>query len=147
MGAQIPIALAAFVRDGLLLLVHRNPARRWYPDCWDLVGGHVDPGESAHDAVRRECLEELGVHVQDAVPIPMTISDPNLAVHAFLVTRWDGEPVNAAPEEHDDLRWFRPEELGDLKLAHAASLPSLLSAVEGNRRAEESDSFMAEPQG
>jgi hypothetical protein len=60
----------------------------------------------------------------------MTIGDPTLAMHAFLVTHWDGEPVNAAPEEHDDLRWFRPSELADLKLAHPASLSSILRAVQ-----------------
>ncbi|GAA3116207.1 8-oxo-dGTP pyrophosphatase MutT (NUDIX family) [Kribbella aluminosa] len=60
----------------------------------------------------------------------MTISDPSLDMHAFLVTRWAGEPVNAAPEEHDDLRWFRPGELANLKLAHPASLSSILNAVQ-----------------
>jgi SAM-dependent methyltransferase len=60
----------------------------------------------------------------------MTISDPTLALHAFLVTRWEGEPVNAAPEELDELRWFRPSDLADLKLAHPASLSSILSAVQ-----------------
>lgn len=59
----------------------------------------------------------------------MTVSDPTLDMHAFLVTRWEGEPVNAAPEEHDDLRWFRPSDLADLNMAHPASLPSILSAV------------------
>lgn len=127
---RIPIAVALLVRDGLVLLVHRHPARRWYPDCWDLVGGHVEPGESPQQAVVRECREELGVHVHELRPIPMTISDPKLEVHAFLVTRWDGEPVNAAPEEHDDLRWFPPGDLAGLKLAHPASLSSLRSAVE-----------------
>jgi 8-oxo-dGTP diphosphatase len=130
MVAQISIAVAALVRDGLVLLAHRHPSRRWYPDCWDLVGGHVEPGESLHQAVSRECLEELAVHVHDPLPIPMTITDPTLDLHAFLVTRWDGEPVNAAPEEHDDLRWFRPSDLADLKMAQPASLPSILSAVQ-----------------
>jgi 8-oxo-dGTP diphosphatase len=130
MVAQIQIAVAALVRDGLVLLGHRHPSRRWYPDCWDLVGGHVEAGELPDQAVRRECLEELGVHVHDSVPISMTISDPTLDLHAFLVTRWDGEPVNAAPEEHDDLRWFRPRDLADLKLAHPAGLSNLLSAVQ-----------------
>ncbi|GAA2480939.1 NUDIX domain-containing protein [Terrabacter carboxydivorans] len=124
-----PIAVAALVRDGLVLLVHRHPSRRWYPDCWDLVGGHVEPGELPRQAVRRECLEELGVHVHDPVPFPMTISDPTLELHAFLVTRWDGEPANAAPEEHDDFRWFRPSELGDLQLAHPAARSSIMDAV------------------
>lgn len=130
MAVLIPISVAALVRDGLVLLVHRHPLRRWYPDCWDLVGGHVEPGELPQHAVRRECLEELAVHVHDPLPIPMAISDPTLDLRAFLVTRWEGEPVNAAPEEHDDLRWFLPNELADLKLAHPASLSSILGAIQ-----------------
>ena len=129
MVAPTSISMAALVRDGLVLLVHRHPSRRWYPDCWDLVGGHVESGELPQQAVSRECLEELGVQVHDPVPIPMVVSDRGLDVHAFLVTRWDGEPVNAAPEEHDDLRWFRPSDLTNLTLAHPASLPNLLSAI------------------
>jgi 8-oxo-dGTP pyrophosphatase MutT (NUDIX family) len=130
MVAQIHIAVAALVRDGLVLLVHRHPSRRWYPDCWDLVGGHVESGELPHQAVRRECLEELGVRVHDPLPIPMSVSDPTLDVHAFLVTYWDGEPINAAPEEHDGLRWFRRSDLEDLRLAHPASRSNILSAIQ-----------------
>lgn len=127
---RIPIAVAALVRDGHVLLVHRHPSRRWYPDHWDLVGGHVDAGESPHHAVVRECREELGVHVLDPLPIAMTVSDPALDVHAFVVTRWEGEPVNVAAEEHDDLRWFRPGDLSGLDLAHPAALSDIVSAVE-----------------
>ena len=130
MDARIRLSVAALVRDGLVLLVHRHPSRRWYADCWDLVGGHVELNESPHQAVTRECLEELGVRVHRSQPIPMTVSDPTLEMHAFLVTRWDGEPVNAAPDEHDDLRWFRPSELADLTMAHPASLSSILRAIQ-----------------
>ena len=56
----------------------------------------------------RDCLEQLGVRIHDPRSIPMSFGDPTLDMHAFLVTRWDGEPANTAPEEHDDLRWFRP---------------------------------------
>ena len=129
MTAQVRLSVALLVRDGLVLLVHRHPSRRWYPDCWDLVGGHVEPNELPHQAVTRECLEELGVQVHDPRPIPMMISDPDLDMHAFLVTRWEGDPVNAAPEEHDDLRWFRPSDLADLTMAHPASVSSILRAI------------------
>lgn len=64
------------------------------------------------------------------MPVPMTFNDLTLDVHAFLVTHWDGEPVNAAPDEHDDLRWFFPTELAGLKLADPAALSSILSALE-----------------
>jgi len=129
MVARIQIAVAALVRDGHVLLVHRHPSRPAYPDCWDLVGGHVEPGEPPRQAVVRECLEELGVHVHDPRPFPMVVGDPALDLHAFVVTRWDGEPVNAAPDEHDDLRWFRPGELSALTMANPAGLSSILGAV------------------
>lgn len=123
------VAAAALVRAGRVLLVHRHPQRRWYPNCWDLVGGHIEPGESPVDAVRRECAEELGIQIEDPQPIPMTVSDPGVEMHAFLVTRWHGEPVNAAPDEHDDLAWFAPEEIAGLHLADPASRAGLLSAA------------------
>ncbi|WP_152186050.1 NUDIX domain-containing protein [Segeticoccus rhizosphaerae] len=130
MVARTPIAVAALVRDGYVLLAHRHPSRQWYPDCWDLVGGHVEPGEQPVEAVVRECLEELGVDVHDPQPFPMPFSDPTLDLHAFLVTRWHGEPHNVAPEEHDDLRWFQPCELADLTMADAGALPGIFGAIE-----------------
>lgn len=129
MAARISIAVAVLVRDGRVLLGHRHPARRAYPDCWALVGGHLESGESRLEAVYRECLEELDIHVHDPSPIAIAVDDPALRMCAFLVTRWTGEPVNVAPEEHDDLRWFRPDNLADLTLAHPETLPAILSAV------------------
>jgi 8-oxo-dGTP pyrophosphatase MutT (NUDIX family) len=123
------IAAAVLVRDGRVLLGHRHPLRKNYPDCWDIVGGHIEPGESPSDAVRRECLEELGIDIDDPQPIPMTVSDGYIEMHAFVVTRWSGHPENTAPDEHDELRWFEPNELGDLVLAHPSSLPDIVAAT------------------
>jgi 8-oxo-dGTP diphosphatase len=114
-----------------VLLGHRHPARRWYPDCWDLVGGHVEPGEAPHQAIVRECREELGVRVHDPVPMLLSVIDPTLDVHAFLVRSWEGEPVNVAPDEHDELRWFRPADLAGIRLAHPAAMADIVSAVRG----------------
>ncbi len=133
MSARTAVATAALVRDGRVLLAHRHPKRRWYPDCWDLVGGHVEAGESAEQAVIRECAEELGIGIRDPRPVAMTFTDPAIEMHAFVVGRWDGEPVNAAPEEHDRLRWFAPRELADLELADPASLLDIVELVRAER--------------
>ena len=130
MAVRTPIAVAVLVRDGHVLLAHRHPSRRWYPDCWDLLGGHVEPGERPEVAVVRECFEELGVRIRDARPVAISFGDPALDMHAFLVTRWEGEPVNSAPEEHDDLRWFRPGELAELTMADPMALSGILEAIE-----------------
>jgi mutator protein MutT len=128
--SPVSIALALLVRDGRVLLAHRSPTKHAYPDCWDLVGGVVETGESPREAVVRECREEIGVEVLDPVPMAYAVDDPDLAVHAFVVTRWHGEPRNTAPEEHDDLRWFEVRDLDDLALAHAGSRAGIGAAVE-----------------
>ena len=120
--------MAALVHDGRLLLVHRHPQRANYPDCWDLPGGHVEPGETPQEAIRRECREELAIEILDASPVPMTVSDPALEKHAFIVTTWQGQPMNVAPEEHDDLRWFTADELPSLTISDPASLADLVNA-------------------
>ncbi len=123
------IALAALVLDGKILLAHRHPRRRWYPDCWDLVGGHIEAGESPEQALRRECREEIAVDLVTARPLEIDLAVTDVEPHAFLVTDWRGTPVNAAPEEHDALGWFGLDELPELTLAHpsyATWLPPLL---------------------
>jgi 8-oxo-dGTP pyrophosphatase MutT (NUDIX family) len=117
------------VRDGRVLLAHRHPRRRHYPDRWDLVGGHIEAGETPAEAVRRECREELGVDIDDPCPISMTIDDPLIEMHTFVVTRWRGTVTNAAPDEHDDLQWCASTDLAGLALAHPAGLRHLLAAL------------------
>ncbi len=128
-SSRVAIATAALVRDGYVLMVHRHPQRRWYPDCWDLVGGHIEAGESAEQAVIRECNEELAILIRDPRPVPMAFTDPTIEMYAFVVDRWDGEPVNAAPDEHDQLGWFGPTELAALNLADPACLPDILEMI------------------
>lgn len=126
----VDIAAAALVRDRELLMVHRHPRRQAYPDSWALPGGHVETGESLRDAVGRQCREELGVRIDEARPIEMAVDDPNVRMHAFLVTHWTGEPANTAPEEHDDLHWFSTDELANLEHAHPETVSALVRAIE-----------------
>ncbi len=49
--------------DGRALLVHRRADRQWFPDVWDVPGGHIDPGEAVPDALARELFEEVGVRI------------------------------------------------------------------------------------
>ncbi|RKN42339.1 NUDIX hydrolase [Streptomyces hoynatensis] len=43
---------------------YRAPGRRLFPDCWDLVGGHVEAGETLLDTLVREVAEETGWRVR-----------------------------------------------------------------------------------
>ena len=48
------VVLGALVREGRVLLVHRSPNKRAYPDVWDLPGGLIEAGESELGALTRE---------------------------------------------------------------------------------------------
>lgn len=119
------VAMTVLVRRGRVLLAHRRAGRRWYPDCWDLVGGHLEPGESPEEAARRECREEIDVEVLELHPVEVDLDDPEIEAHAFLVTRWRGEPRNAATDEHDALGWFGVQQLAGVRLADPSYLPWL----------------------
>jgi 8-oxo-dGTP pyrophosphatase MutT (NUDIX family) len=57
------VATAILRSRDRVLLCHRRADRAWYPDVWDLPGGHVEPEGSPREALIRELKEELGIDV------------------------------------------------------------------------------------
>lgn len=124
--------VTALLRDGdRILLCHRSPERRWYPDVWDLPGGHVEPGENPAAALARELQEELGIDI--AAPPLQELHGPTYDMQIWLIAAWTGSPINAAPDEHDTIAWFTEDALGELSLAHD-SYPAIFSKVLAEHR-------------
>ncbi len=110
------VVVGALVRDGRVLLAHRRPDKRAYPNVWNLPGGVMEAGESELDALTRELNEELGVHiVTDSAShlcrLTAGPADEPALLSAWFVDDWQGTPANVAPQEHDDMGWFSLEEL------------------------------------
>ena len=122
------IVAVILLRADELLLCHRSPARRWYPDVWDFPGGHVEPGEDPRAALRRELAEELGADLigTDAGPVLRRV-DPRtgLDLTVWTSSHWRGPITNRQPEEHDSIGWFRHGQLAGLTFAHPSYLPLL----------------------
>jgi mutator protein MutT len=130
------IVTAALVREGRVLLVHRSRNRRAYPDVWDLPGGHIDAGETELAALAREMHEELGVQIATGSAIHLCRLEVGhgeelVRFSAWIVGEWEGTPTNVAPDEHDEIRWFRPEELPPL--AHELVGTAVAEAMRGAR--------------
>lgn len=114
------VVVAGLLVDGRrVLLGHRQPGRAYYPDCWDVPGGHVEAGEEPAAALRRELAEELGVDVDEPRrPPEASLLSREVDFRLWEVRRWQGEPANRAPEEHDEVGWRTLAEAIVLRLAH-----------------------------
>ncbi len=129
-GRDVVVA-GLLVRDGRVLLGHRSPGRAYYPDCWDVPGGHVEEGEEPAAALRRELAEELGVDVDEPTVLPdATLLGRDVDFRLWEVRRWEGEATNRAPEEHDEVGWRTLADAVGLRLAHPG-LRRILAAALG----------------
>lgn len=56
--------VAALIRDGGKILIFQRPADKARGLKWEFPGGKTEPGETAAQALARECREELGVEIE-----------------------------------------------------------------------------------
>jgi 8-oxo-dGTP diphosphatase len=61
--------VGAVIHDGAgrIFMQRRGQERSLFPGAWDLVGGHVEPGEGILDTLSREVREETGWSVARVV--------------------------------------------------------------------------------
>ena len=109
---------AILLKDGALLL-GRRATHRSYPDCWDLIGGHVEPSETIEQALVREVGEEIGVMPLQFAKLASLCAE-GIELHIYWVDAWSGGEPALRGDEHVELGWFTVEE--------ACALPRLASA-------------------
>ncbi|MFG3094470.1 NUDIX hydrolase [Streptomyces sp. NPDC048202] len=109
-------------RNGHAFAQKRSLDRRLFPDCWDIVGGHVEPGESLLDALAREVEEETGWrlrHVRRLLGITSWTGDDGAGMRheADYLTEVDGDLDHPILErsKHTAYDWFGPDDLPRLK--------------------------------
>lgn len=117
----------------LVLLGRRNANLAFYPDVWDVLGGHLEPGEATEQALVRELRGEADVTATAWRSLgefrePLPDGDGYLVLRLYAVTAWTGVPRNRSPEEHSQVSWFGVEDACRLALAHPA-YPDLLRAA------------------
>ena len=103
--------VAALIRDGERFMICQRPAHKARGLLWEFVGGKVEPGETKHAALVRECREELDVTVEVGEVFMDVLHDyPDLLVHLtlFFARIAEGTPRLL---EHADLRWITPAEI------------------------------------
>ncbi len=102
---------AALIRDRDRFLICRRPAGKRRGLLWEFAGGKLEPGETAEQALIRECREELAVTVEVG-PVYMDVVHeyPDMTVH---LTLYNARITQGTPTllEHSDMKWIRAEEI------------------------------------
>jgi len=121
------VVAALIIESQMILLGKRSLAREFYPNVWDVFGGHIEPGEHQHQTLIRELQEELGITptkwtfletIVASIPEERGVQSYQLHLHLYLVTAWSGTPVNQQLHEHSSIQWFALEQALQLDLAH-----------------------------
>ncbi|MEU8685308.1 NUDIX domain-containing protein [Streptomyces sp. NPDC048611] len=109
-------------QDSKAFAQKRGPGRRLFPDCWDIVGGHVEAGESLLDALAREITEETGWHlrrVRQLLDVSTWTGDDGNGTRreADYLVEVDGDLTHPRLErpKHTAHDWFGPDSLPRLK--------------------------------
>jgi len=97
--------VGAILLSGGKLLLGRRATHRSYPDCWDIIGGHVEPGETLEQTLAREAEEEIGVTPIQFAKLT-TLHAEGIELHIYRVDAWTGGSPALRGDEHAELRWF-----------------------------------------
>ena len=112
--------LAYVVRDGGVLLVHRQRAGDDHRGKYNGLGGKLEPDEDVVAGLRRELREEAGIEIS-AWRLRGTVSWPgfgadgeSVLAFVFVVDAFTGEPP--AANDEGTLHWIPQAELAGLPL-------------------------------
>lgn len=114
-GCACVVAAVILDPGGRVFTPRRALTAAMLPGLWDLVGGHVEAGESLLAALEREVAEETGWRVTGE-PLLVFVSDWTFPDDSrrhrefdFLVeVIGDLSAPRLRPDEHDDFRWVDP---------------------------------------
>ncbi len=103
--------VAALIRQGDSFLICQRPAHKARALLWEFPGGKVETGESAAEALARECEEELGVRLHiGALYMQAEHRYPDIHI---LLSLYEATIASGQLErrEHAAFAWIRPAEI------------------------------------
>ncbi len=107
---------------GRIFFQMRSAGRKLFPNTWDIVGGHLEPGEAPEEAMRREVTEETGWTVSlvlaEMGEMAYTGDDGLARRETDHLDRVEGDPTRPrlAEGKHTGFRWLAADELDVLDI-------------------------------
>lgn len=112
--------VGAIIKDGDKYLIGQRPAHKSQGGLWEFMGGKIEPGETPEEALKRECLEELALEIENERIIDSVVHEyPEKTIRLTLS---ECNPKNGSvPQalEHQEIRWVTVDQMGMLEFAPA----------------------------
>ena len=111
--------VAALIWDNDKFLICQRPVTKSCALLWEFAGGKVEKGETKKQALKRECMEELGIEVDAGDIFTEVIHKyPDITVH---LTLFNAVISKGVPQklEHNDIKWITPSEIPDYNFCPA----------------------------
>lgn len=118
-GSGLKLVVGALIHDtaGRIYVQRRSLNRALFPGCWDIVGGHANPGEGLVNALAREVNEETGWTLQSVGQV-IEILDWNAGdgvarreIDLLAQVTGDLSKPYLEPDKHSEGRWLAQHEL------------------------------------
>ncbi len=93
----------------ILLFLRDNKKNIPYPNCWDALGGSVDPGETPLECITREMGEEIGIKLES--PKLYNIYDLQDRIECVFWQEANFDITKIDLQEGQRLKWFTEREI------------------------------------
>lgn len=112
------IVACVFLRKGRkLFIAKRSESSKFLPRKYELIGGHIEFGESIEEGLKREVWEELHIDIEIENPFYVFtyVSESNtkhsVEICYFAKMLNSNQPIKLSPREHSEYRWIRKDEV------------------------------------
>ncbi len=113
--------IGVLVSDGGELLLIQRAAGITHAGAWCFPGGHVDPGETSRDAVRRELAEELAIEIE---PLEL-LGQVRVPSATYVLDVWTVRLLGGT-------LCLNPAEVADARYMSAAEIRAIPAAMPSN---------------
>jgi 8-oxo-dGTP diphosphatase len=104
-------------QNGKLFIAKRADTKSFFPGSYEVVGGHIEFGETIEEGLKREIMEELHIEVElgDIFHAFTYLSENNnkhsIEVDYFATMTDPNQEIKLNSEDHSEYAWITEEEI------------------------------------
>ena len=101
-------------------MICQRPANKTRAFQWEFVGGKAEKGETLHEALVRECREELALQIEGARIVDSVVHEyPEKTIRLTLIECNPQKGSVPQALEHQQIRWVTVDEMKSINFCPA----------------------------